>query len=114
MAAPKAAPSPSTPTPMPPHTMTKRSPKKTNGPLSTRRHSFKSPAKRKKKPSPQERKADTEYDEFDTDYDNDLDEESPQKSRRSLSITNQSPTKIVGIDLGMWGYGKRLLIAASL
>lgn len=84
---------------MPPHTAKKRSPKKTDGPmLSGTRISSKSPAK-SKKTTPQKRKVNAGYDGFAADDDEESVKEEPQK-------LEEPNTRIVGIDLGMWGHGK--------
>lgn len=91
---------------MPAHTTTARSPRTTNGPLTGRKTTFRSPAKRKPKPSPRKRKPDSEYDNFDTDYEDDIDEEPSRKNRRTSSSSEEPFVRIVGIDLGMWGHGE--------
>lgn len=91
---------------MPPHTATKRGPKKTDGPLlSGKKPSFRSPAKRKKKQSPRKRKkADTEYGHLDTDGDDDDGDDDVDGNESQPPSTPF--VKVVGIDLGMWGHGK--------
>lgn len=72
--------------------------------LSGRRTTLKSPAKRKKKQSPQKRKKpDTQYDHLDTDDDDDddVEDEAAQQTRTPFVVVS-------GIDLGMWGFGRRV------
>lgn len=114
---------------IPPHTATRRPPKKTDGPLSS--HEPSNPTKKRKK-AKKSILQDGDDDDMDTDLEADLlklpiksKKQKVDKTSKGVSSNLQKRGKhfeaameklfehIVGIDLGMWGFGKLLDLQAA-